>query len=154
MKKVRTLDKSERIAVDELFDDGSARILRAGRSNDASSKDYGIDNWNTEKEDFVDQWKLEAFVGFPSSRKLNEGDVFFVRDGSKINNSYKGKKILPRLVAKKKHLIVPWDKSISIAREETKEQFFKLTVSHIANTPKERKQLNKEVEKNIKENRR
>ena len=53
-------ERSERIVVDEIFDDGMARLLR-----------------------------VAAFVGYPSKLQLKEGDVFVIADGTKLNMSYK-----------------------------------------------------------------
>ena len=60
-------EKSERIVVDEIFDDGTARLLRAARlPNTAQEKDFAIHTWGEEREDFIEAWRVEAYVGYPS----------------------------------------------------------------------------------------
>jgi hypothetical protein len=54
-------EKSERIVVDEIFDDGTARLLRATRlTNKAQEKDLAIHTWGEEREDFIEAWRVSA----------------------------------------------------------------------------------------------
>ena len=115
--------KSERVVVDEIFDNGTARILRAKRDAEANESDLSLDTWKEELEDFIDAWRVEAFVGFTSQRHLHEGDVFFIIDGSRLNNKYKP---IPREKARSLHLLLPWEKSREYARQEIKKEFSKL----------------------------
>jgi hypothetical protein len=121
--------KSERVVVDEIFEDGLARLLRAKRAAKHPDNDLGIHTWDEEREDFIEAWKVEAFVGFPTQRNLAEGDVFFIVDGSKLNRAYKPK---PRTVARSIHLLQPPDESTEIARTEIKKQFYKLSAAQIS----------------------
>ncbi len=127
-KKLTPSRRSERIVVDEVFDNGLARILRAQKGNHKPT-DYGIDAWEKEQEDFINDWRIEAFAGFSGGRKLREGDVFFIADGSLLNNKYDP---IPRAAARKKHLLMPADKSIKLARLTIKEEFRKLLAYQIS----------------------
>jgi len=121
--------KSERVVVDEIFEDGLARLLRARRSPKHRDDDLGIHTWEEEREDFIEAWRVEAFVGFPTQRTLGEGDVFFLLDGSKLHRKYKP---IAREAARSIHLLRPWDESTEIARAEIKKQFYKLSAAQIA----------------------
>ena len=139
--------KSERVVVDELFDSGLARLLRAKRNTKYDPEDFSMDAWEKEQEDFIESWRIEAFAGFPSGRKLQEGDVFFIVDGSKLNNTYKP---VPRESARLKHLLLPGERAREIARSEIKKEFYKLSAIQISSDKKrERNILLKRVEKNI-----
>ncbi len=145
-----TYSYAERIVVDEILEkvkEGMVRILRAKRlSKYSNNNDLSIHTWKDEKEDFITQWRIEAFVGFPSQRKLREGDVFYIKDGRKLKKYKKIKKVLPREVAKRLHLLKHWDDSIKISRDEIKAESYKLGVAHISEDPKEIKKLNKLAE--------
>ena len=62
--------KSERVVVDEIFENGTVRLLRAKRLSGTSKDDLGIESWGEEIEDFQSEWRVAAFVGYPSSKKL------------------------------------------------------------------------------------
>ena len=145
-KKVpsQVFSNSERVVVDEIFDNGTTRLLRAKRLPEGAEGDFSIQTWGEEREDFVAVWRVEAFVGFPSKQCLKEGDVFFIADGTKLNNTYKP---IPRERARKEHLLMPWETSRKIARMEIKKQFYKFAVTRMATKPKERATLLKQVEK-------
>ncbi len=100
-------ERSERVVIDELFDDGSPRLLRARRLFGCASGDLSIGTWGEEREDFLASWLVEAFVGFTGTRRLAEGDVFFLVDGDDLSNAYRGDAILPRPAADAKHLLDP-----------------------------------------------
>lgn len=133
--------KSERIVVDEIIDgdDGktTVRLLRAKRSMNSSPEDMSIEAWNSETEDFIEAWQVEAFVGLPPGRKLREGDVFFIADRSKLDKYYgtkrskRHKKPLPRTVAENIHLLSPEENSREVARREIKMQFENLYATSI-----------------------
>lgn len=126
-------EKSERIVVDEVFDDKKARILRANRREDATAGDVSIGTWGEEREEVVSTWRLEAFVGFSGGRKLREGDVFLVVDGTLFDDSYDPRKLeITRDAARKNHLLVDYDLSRSEARMEIKQQAFLLTAMRLA----------------------
>ena len=61
--------------------------------------------------------------------KLREGDVFFIKDGSKLNRKYKP---IPRDVAAEIHLLLPWDESKRIARQEIKKEFSRITAAQMS----------------------
>lgn len=140
-------NKSERVVVDEIFDNGTARLLCAKRLPDAPKDDCSIRTWREEKEAFMDVWRFEAFVGFPSRQSLREGDVFFISDGTKLNNTYKP---VPRDVARKENLILPWEISTKIARTEIKKQFYKLAATQMTSRTKDRETLLKRVDQKFK----
>ncbi len=77
----------------------------------------------------MEAWRLEAFVGFPSQRHLQEGDVFFIADGSKLNRKYKP---IPRERARLLHLLQSWDKSRELSRTEIKREFSRLSAVSIS----------------------
>ncbi len=143
-------ERSERVVVDELFDDGSARLLRARRLFGSAPGDLSIDSWGEEREDFLASWLVEAFVGFTGTRRLAEGDVFFLVDGDKLSDAYRGEAILPRPVAATKHLLVPVGQSVDIARKEIKEASFMLTAVAVAPTPLVADALRKQVKERVK----
>ena len=140
-KKILTHPKAQRVVVDEIMDTGVARILRADRLPGFKANDLSIQSWGDEKEDFIDTWKIEAFVGFTGGRKLREGDVFFIKDGSLLNKNYRGKKIIKRQEAHKKHLIEQVDDSIERAKWEIKDETRKLTADYLATSKAEKKKL-------------
>ena len=125
--------KSERIVVDEIIDGAkkwpNARLLRAKRLAKQPEEDFGIHTWGDEREDCISAWRIEAFVGFPRSRKLGEGDVFFITDGSKLTNKYDP---IPRKEAARKHLLVHWDEARRMARSEIKREFATLAAVQMA----------------------
>ncbi len=142
-------EKSERLVVDEIFDDGMARLLRAGRLPDISdNKDYSIHTWGDEHEDFIESWKVEAFVGYPSNMKLKEGDVLFIADGTKLNPKYKP---ISRDIARVEHLLLPSDISTGIARTEIKKQFYKLAAAKMSIGEKDTKLLIEKIDKKFKD---
>lgn len=147
-KKPSLSKKSQRVVVDEIFDDGIARLLRAPRlPNIADKESFDIQNWEEEYEDFIESWRVEAFVGYPSNIKLKEGDVFFIADGSKLKANYKP---IPRERASKEHLLLHWDASRKIARNEIKKQFSKLAVTKLSTGTKDREILIDKVDKKFK----
>lgn len=120
---------SERIVVDEIFENGSARVLRAKRIRSSAKDDLSIETWGEEEADILKAWRVAAFVGLPSGRQLLEGDVFLVKDGSKLHAKYIP---IPRDAARDEHLIVPWDKSRQMARQEIQKQTNLLAAAHLA----------------------
>lgn len=124
---------SERIVIDEVFDDQKARILRAGRKADASAGDLSIATWDEEREEVVSTWRMEAFVGFENGRKLREGDVFLIVDGTRFDDRYDPKKArITREHARQNHLLVDFETSRQKARMESKQQAFLLTAVRLA----------------------
>jgi hypothetical protein len=118
---------SERVVVDEILGNGTVRLLRAKRLEDIDSKDLSIDTWSEEEEYVMESWRVEAFVGFPNGRQLNEADVFFIRDGRRLHEEYKP---IPREKARQIHLLRSWDDAKQIARNEIKHQHAKLSAKH------------------------
>ena len=145
--KAFTHPKAQRVVVDEIMDTGVARILRADRLPGFKVSDLGIQSWSEEKEDFIEAWKLEAFVGLTGGRKLREGDVFFVKDGTLLNRNYRGKRIIKRLEARKKHLIESLNDSTERARWEIKDETRKLTADYLATSKAEKNRLYKIIMK-------
>jgi len=143
-------ERSERVVVDEVFDDGSARLLRARRLFGCAPGDLSIGTWGEEREDFLASWLVEAFVGFTGTRRLTEGDVFFLVDGDELSNAYRGDAILPRSVAEAKHLLVPIGRSVDIARREIKEASFILTAVAVAPSASVENALRKQVKERVK----
>ncbi|HPM75915.1 MAG TPA: hypothetical protein PK961_02405 [bacterium] len=117
---------SERVVVDEVFDDGVVRLLRA--KHKASKKDaLTLDLWQDETIDVMKTKQVEAFVGFTAPRKLREGDVFYLVDGRLLNDDYKP---IGRKQARLEHLLLDWDKGREFAREEIKYHVRMLNVKH------------------------
>lgn len=144
-KEPSTAEKPERVVVDEIFDDGMARLLRAARrSGITDEKDFSIHTWGEEWEDFIESWRVEAFIGYPSKQRLREGDVFFIADGSKLNANYKP---IPRDRAFAEHLLLPPEQSIEIARNEIKKQHYKLAATKMSIGEKDKKSLIEKVDK-------
>lgn len=137
--------KSERVVVDELFESGFARILRAKRNPDANPTDFSIDTWGNEREEFLEKWRVEAFVGFLSGRRLREGDVFFIKDGGQLDGKYKP---IKRTEAAETHLLLPSEESREIAREEIKRQFAIISAAQMSpDSERLRAELVKRAEK-------
>ena len=145
MQDVGTYAKAERVVVDEIMENGRARILRAPRLPGKPDTDLGIDTWGDEVEDAITVTKLEAYVGFTVPRRLTEGDVFFVRDGSTLSEAYKGRKVIGRAKAAEKHLITEPDESREEARKEIKERFFSLTAQRAGRNQQDRRDLFKVI---------
>ena len=135
----------ERIVVDEIFKEAVpiARLLRSKRKQGAPEYNMGIDNWDDETEDFIETWRVEAFVGYPSHLHLVEGDVFFVRDGFRLTQEYE-----PTIDEIKTHLLMHYDDSKKLAREEIKAEYARLSVASLAvQDQKHHKQLDNLVNK-------
>ena len=130
-KNVLTHPNAQRVVVDEVMDTGVARILRADRLPGYKAEDLGIQSWGEETEDFIEAWKIEAFVGFSGGRKLREGDVFFIKDGKLLNEDYFGEKILKRKIAEEKHLLKSVDDAVEQARWEIKDEMRRLSAEHL-----------------------
>ena len=141
-KKLLTHPKAQRVVVDEVMDTGVARILRAGRLPGFGADDLSIQSWGDEWEDFIEVWKIEAFVGFSGGRKLREGDVFLIKDGELLNKDYFGEKIIKRKIAKEKHLITPVDDAVELARWEIKDETRRLSAAHLVTSENDREIFN------------
>lgn len=142
-KKTSIQPKAQRVVVDEIMDTGVARILRADHLPGYKASDMTIQSWSEEKEDFIEVWKIEAFVGLMAGRKLREGDVFFIKDGSLLNRNYRGKRIIKRAEARKKHLCLSVDDSIEQAKWEIKDETRKLAADKLATSTTEKNKLYK-----------
>lgn len=147
--------KSQRIVVDEIIDGPDeypkARLLRADRLRNRKPDDLGIHAWGDEVEDCISAWRVEAFVGFTGSRKLREGDVFFVKNGSLLTEQYDP---IQRDKAANKHLLVHWDESRQMARREIKKEFSALSAAQIAEGDEGKiEKLVKDAEEKIKNDR-
>ncbi|MFC1800344.1 hypothetical protein ACFL2Z_05525 [Candidatus Eisenbacteria bacterium] len=140
---------SERVVVDEIMENDRARILRAPRLPKAPKADLGIDTWGDEVEEAITVWKLEAYVGFKAPRKLKEGDVFFIRDGSDLSEAYVGPKVMARDKAAEKHLIEAAEESREQARNEIKERFYNLTAQRAGRNKKDRDRLSRIIRKRV-----
>jgi hypothetical protein len=136
--------QSERVVVDELFDNGTVRLLRSRRKRNKRKNDFSITAWGWEREDIMETWRVEAFVGFTGGRTLAEGDVFFVADGSELNDKYEP---IPLKAAQQEHLLMDWDDSREMARKDIKEQFYRLAATQVL----KKKRLPAEVKKTIKD---
>jgi hypothetical protein len=140
---------SERVVVDEIMENGKARILRARRLSKAPLSDLAIDTWDNEVEEAITVWKLEAYVGFRAPRRLKEGDVFLIRDGSDLNEDYMGSKVMARDRAAKTHLIQAADDSREQARNEIKERFYNLTAQRAGRNKKDRERLSRIIRRRV-----
>lgn len=130
-------ERSVRVTVDEMFDyfvekgqvkqGRTARILRAKRKKDQNGRDLSMETWESESEEILPAWIIESFVGF-KNRKLMEGDVFFIKDGSKLNRKYKP---IRRNGAAREHLLCSWDRSKEQARGEIFKEFSKLSALNV-----------------------
>lgn len=146
-------ERSVRVTVDELFDyyiekgrlkpGRTARILMAKRKKGQDGGDLGIDTWQKEIEKILPAWIIESFVGF-KNRKLMEGDVFFIKDGSKLNKKYKP---IKRDDALQKHLICSWDRSKELARGEIFREFSKLSAMKVTNDDKKIESILEKINK-------
>ena len=139
---------SERIVIDEIFEDGTVRLLRSKRLSGFPNNAFGLETWGEESEDFLYKGPIEAFVGLPTERQLGEGDVFFLADGSKLNKDYIGTKInVTRVDARIIHLLKKVDYSVALSREQIKAEFHKHTTKLIEEDTKERQELLMEIDK-------
>lgn len=143
--------KSARVVVDEIFegaDARKARLLVARRLRRKKSSSLDTKYWGKEREMIMVTGLVEAFVGFPSRRKLREGDVFFITNHEKLKPGYKP---IPRSVAKRIHLLVDWQESRELARSEIKRQFRELSMLQATPDRKERRILQKLVRARLKD---
>lgn len=118
--------ESERIVVDEVMPTGSVRLLRAAYDPKGQGA-FDIKCWKAEREEVMAGWRLEAFVGMKAPRTVQEGDVFFVADGSKLTPTYDPKGT-PRDKARREHLLMDWTASRDFARKQIKEEFAVLSL--------------------------
>jgi len=176
IKRPRPNPKSERMVIDEVFSDGTARVLRASRKKDRDDHGLDIEAWENEKEQEAKVLHLEFLLEHElEGRHLKEGDVFFLADGEdffekrlkhirKILKNYdkfdleqvrREKKTLLREfsdIAKKlkpEHLIETAAASRELARREIKKEYHKLTVTQGIKDKKIRDQLYAAVEKAV-----
>ncbi len=139
-------NKAERVVVDEVFENGTVRLLRAKRIKNLKTDDLGVETWGDEEEEILDGWRVAAFVGYPSRKQLNEGDVFFIADSTKLNDQYRP---ISRANARKKHLLCPWDDSRKLARTEIKRAFYKVSAATLASSKKEKEELFERIDEKI-----
>jgi hypothetical protein len=176
IKRPRPNPKSERMVIDEVFSDGTARVLRASRKKDRNDHGLDIEAWENEKEQDVKVLHLEFLLAHElEGRHLKEGDVFFLVDGEdffekrlkhvrEILKNY-DKFDLEQVLREKKtllqefsdiaktlkpeHLIETAAASRELARREIKKEYHKLTVTQGIKNKKIRDQLYEEVEKAV-----
>jgi len=129
---------SERIVVDEILYEGNVRLLRAKYKGDLEKSGISIENWGREREQIVPKWRVEAFVGYPSEFTLQEGDVFFIRDGRRLTARYKP---IKRETARRTHLLVDNKDSGKIARAYIKSEYKKLTITEQVDGEREREEI-------------
>lgn len=176
MKRPRPNPKSERVVIDEVFSDGTARVLRASRKKDRNDTGLDVEAWENEKEQEVKVLHLEFLLEHElEGRHLKEGDVFFVVDGEdffekrlkrirEILKNYdkfdleqvqrEKKTILQEFsdiakTLKPEHLIETTEASRELARREIKKEYHKLTVTQGIRDKKIRDQLYEAVEKAV-----
>lgn len=176
IKRPRPNPKSERVVIDEVFSDGTARVLRASRKKDRNDHGLDIEAWENEKEKEVKILHLEFLLAHElEGRHLKEGDVFFLVDGEdffekrlkhvrEILKNYdkfdleqvqrEKKTILQEFpdIAKTlqpEHLIETTEASRELVRREIKKEYQKLTVTQGIKDKKIRDQLYEAVEKAV-----
>lgn len=174
IKRPRPNPKSERVVIDEIFSDGTARVLRASRKKDRNDHGLDIEAWENEKEKEVKVLHLEFLLAHElEGRHLKEGDVFFLVDGEdffekrlkhvrEILKNYDKfdleqvqrvkKTILQEFpdiakILKPEHLIETTEASRELVRREIKKEYQKLTVTQGIKDKKIRDQLYEAVEK-------
>ena len=176
IKRPKPNPKSERVVIDEVFSDGTARVLRAFRKKDRNDNGLDIDAWENEKEKEVKILHLEFLLAHElEGRHLKEGDVFFLVDGEdffekrlkhvrEILKNYdkfdleqvqrEKKTILQEFpdiarILKPEHLIETTEASRELVRREIKKEYQKLTVTQGIKDKKIRDQLYEAVEKAV-----
>jgi len=117
--------KSERIVVDEIIPGESdaeerARLLRARYDFERGKGSTDLEYWVDEREDVISAWRVAAFVGMQAPRRLQEGDVFLVLDGSLLHDRYEP---IARAQARREHLLLDWVSSRELARQQMKREF-------------------------------
>ncbi len=137
---------SERIVVDEILYGDTVRLLRARYRPGENAWGIGIGNWGRERIDFMKAWQIEAFVGYRTKVKLQEGDVFFVVDGRGLNSKYEP---IERKRAREEHLLVDFTESGRLARLDMQREYSKLSMAQAAKDNSEREKLLMLVEKAI-----
>ena len=123
--------------------------MRAKRLKGKKAADLSINTWGSEKCELLDTWRVEAFVGFPTQKKLAEGEVFFISNGRGLNNDYKA---IPREAARKEHLLIDWDRSRDMARKEIGMEFSMLTAAAVEGDKKKVRGLNKIIAEKFEDN--
>jgi hypothetical protein len=176
IKRPRPNPKSERVVIDEVFSDGTARVLRASRKKDRNDPGLDIEAWENEKEKEVKILHLEFLLAHErEGRHLKEGDVFFLVDGEEffekrlkhvqeLLKKYdkldleqvqrEEKTILQEFpdiakILKPEHLIETTEASRVLVRREIKKEYQKLTVTQGIKDKKIRDQLYEAVEKAV-----
>jgi hypothetical protein len=77
--------RSERVAVDSVFTDGSARLLRAKRKADRPTEDMGYEAWSEEEDALVSTDVLENLLSNEfMGRRCREGDVYWIPNGDEF----------------------------------------------------------------------
>jgi hypothetical protein len=117
--------RSERVVVDEILENHTARLLRS-RYDTRGRGSFDLEYWLDERVDVLFDWQVEAFVGMQAPRRLQEGDVFFLVDGELLTSGYKP---VARKVARQQHLLLDWGKARSLARDQMKQEYGVLAVT-------------------------
>jgi len=143
--------RSERVVVDELYDDGSVCLLRARRREDcADDYDLSINTWQDEREDFRKVVEVEAFMGLMPEQGLREGDVFFIADGDEFDKFeyHEGDRndVAKLKQARGSRLLQDPAESGQFARKEIKREFFKLAAAHISKEGEDLAELERNVD--------
>lgn len=168
--------KSERVVIDEVFSDGTARVLRASRKKDRNDSGLDIEAWENEIEHEVKILHVEFLLEHElEGRHLKEGDVFFLTDGEDfferrlksiqevladydkfdLEQIQKEKKTIFQKFSdlaktlKAEPLIETTEASRKLARREIKKEYHKLIVTQGIKDKKIRDQLYKAVEKAV-----
>lgn len=172
-KRPQPNPKSERVVIDEVFSDGTARVLRASRKKDRNDIGLDIDAWENEIEQEVKILHVEFLLEHElQGRHLKEGDVFFLSDGEDfferrlrsiqevledydkfdLEQIQKEKKIILQkfsdfaMKLEPEPLIATTEASRKLARREIKKEYHKLIVTQGIKDEKIRDQLYKAVE--------
>jgi len=175
-KRPQPNPKSERVVIDEVFSDGTARVLRASRKKDRNDSGLDIEAWENEIEQEVKILHVEFLLEQElQGRHLKEGDVFFLFDGEDfferrlksiqevledydkfdLEQIQKEKKTILQKFSdfaetlEPEPLIETTEASRKLARREIKKEYHKLIVTQGIKDKKIRDQLYKAVEKAV-----
>lgn len=159
-ERARPSTESERIVVDEIFDDGTARVLRAKRKPDCPDDDFRIDAWENEDEEIIETKPMELLLADElSGRDLGEGDVFLVSSGETffekqlpkakelaVKVEAESRSVIKKMLSKRSpkdipSLLQPLTESKRLARREIKLRFNKLVVTRGIKEKEARKKL-------------
>ena len=165
-RRLKVCPASERVVVDSVFSDRTARLLRAPRKKSAVTTELACSEWGREKECPVKCEALEVLlVKELKGQKIKEGDVFFIHNGrdffdrkikritkvlAKKHDPRSEDKLLRKARLGPEELICSPPDAKWLARQEMKTEFAKLLTAQGVRQDKVRNRVFNDVDKAMK----